>query len=68
MKTLTKEKYMFPCERWLDSNEDDQEVVRELPATGDLISEPLPGVEIHHKQTPGYDFILFQFMVAELMT
>nr|XP_019954598.1 PREDICTED: lipoxygenase homology domain-containing protein 1-like [Paralichthys olivaceus] len=42
MKTLTKEKYTFPCERWLDTNEDDNEVVRELPATGDLIAEPLP--------------------------
>lgn len=41
MKTLTKEKYTFPCERWLDTNEDDMEVVRELPATGDLIDEPL---------------------------
>uniref|UniRef100_A0A3B4AYF1 PLAT domain-containing protein n=1 Tax=Periophthalmus magnuspinnatus TaxID=409849 RepID=A0A3B4AYF1_9GOBI len=39
MKTLTKEKYTFPCERWLDTNEDDNEVVRELPATGDLINE-----------------------------
>lgn len=42
MKTLTKEKYKFSCERWLDTNEDDNEVVRELPASGDLISEPLP--------------------------
>ncbi|XP_011477254.1 lipoxygenase homology domain-containing protein 1-like [Oryzias latipes] len=42
IKTLTKEKYTFPCERWLDINEDDNEVVRELPATGDLIDEPLP--------------------------
>uniref|UniRef100_A0A673G4B6 PLAT domain-containing protein n=1 Tax=Sinocyclocheilus rhinocerous TaxID=307959 RepID=A0A673G4B6_9TELE len=42
MKTLTKETYKFPCERWLDANEDDNEVVRELPATGDLIPEPLP--------------------------
>ncbi|XP_071750893.2 lipoxygenase homology domain-containing protein 1 [Centroberyx gerrardi] len=42
MKTLTKEKYKFPCERWLDTNEDDNEVVRELPAIGDLIAEPLP--------------------------
>uniref|UniRef100_A0AAV2MQR6 PLAT domain-containing protein n=1 Tax=Knipowitschia caucasica TaxID=637954 RepID=A0AAV2MQR6_KNICA len=41
MKTLTKEKYTFPCERWLDVNEDDNEVVRELPATGALIDEPL---------------------------
>lgn len=42
MKTLTKETFKFPCERWLDANEDDNEVVRELPATGDLIPEPLP--------------------------
>lgn len=42
MKTLTKDKYTFPCERWLDTNEDDNEVVRELPATGELIAEPLP--------------------------
>uniref|UniRef100_A0A665TCQ2 Lipoxygenase homology domains 1b n=1 Tax=Echeneis naucrates TaxID=173247 RepID=A0A665TCQ2_ECHNA len=32
MKTLTKEKYSFHCERWLDTSEDDLEVVRELPA------------------------------------
>lgn len=47
MKTLTKEKYTFPCERWLDTNEDDQEVVRELTATGDLVAEPLPGTYRH---------------------
>uniref|UniRef100_A0A8B9L5M6 Lipoxygenase homology domains 1b n=1 Tax=Astyanax mexicanus TaxID=7994 RepID=A0A8B9L5M6_ASTMX len=41
MKTLTKENFKFPCERWLDTNEDDNEVVRELPAMGDLIEEPL---------------------------
>uniref|UniRef100_A0A8D3BN03 Lipoxygenase homology domains 1b n=1 Tax=Scophthalmus maximus TaxID=52904 RepID=A0A8D3BN03_SCOMX len=41
LKTLTKEKYKFPCERWLDTNEDDNEVVRELPACGDVIAEPL---------------------------
>ncbi|XP_065818145.1 lipoxygenase homology domain-containing protein 1 [Labrus bergylta] len=42
MKTLTKEKYTFPCERWLDTNEDDNEVVRELAATGQQVAEPLP--------------------------
>ncbi|KAM8885089.1 lipoxygenase homology domain-containing protein 1, partial [Spinachia spinachia] len=42
MKTLTKEKYTFPCGRWLDTNEDDNEVVRELPAMGDTVAEPLP--------------------------
>ncbi|XP_056097903.1 lipoxygenase homology domain-containing protein 1 isoform X1 [Rhinichthys klamathensis goyatoka] len=45
MKTLTKETYKFPCERWLDTNEDDNEVVRELPATGELIPEPLPVIK-----------------------
>lgn len=43
LKTLTKEKYKFPCERWLDTNEDDNEVTRELPAMGDIVPEPLTG-------------------------
>uniref|UniRef100_A0A8C6KKR9 ST8 alpha-N-acetyl-neuraminide alpha-2,8-sialyltransferase 5 n=1 Tax=Nothobranchius furzeri TaxID=105023 RepID=A0A8C6KKR9_NOTFU len=34
LKTLTMEKYSFDCGRWLDINEDDNEIVRELPATG----------------------------------
>ncbi|XP_061658036.1 lipoxygenase homology domain-containing protein 1-like [Syngnathoides biaculeatus] len=38
LKTLTMEKYAFECGRWLDVNEDDNEIVRELPATGDLCS------------------------------
>lgn len=42
MKTLTREKYSFICNRWLDINEDDNEIVRELPATGKLVPEPLP--------------------------
>ncbi|KAG7499250.1 lipoxygenase-likey domain-containing protein 1 isoform X1 [Solea senegalensis] len=42
LKTLTVEKYSFECGRWLDVNEDDNEIVRELPATGALIDEPLP--------------------------
>ncbi|XP_032395727.1 lipoxygenase homology domain-containing protein 1 isoform X1 [Etheostoma spectabile] len=42
LKTLTMEKYSFECGRWLDINEDDNEIIRELPATGALISEPLP--------------------------
>ncbi|KAM6965464.1 lipoxygenase homology domain-containing protein 1 [Aplochiton taeniatus] len=45
MKTLTKEKYKFPCERWLDTNEDDKEVVRELAATGEPVTEPLPVIK-----------------------
>lgn len=35
------EKYSFQCGRWLDVNEDDNEIIRELPATGALIAEPL---------------------------
>ncbi|XP_023816876.1 lipoxygenase homology domain-containing protein 1 [Oryzias latipes] len=42
LKTLTMEKYSFECGRWLDINEDDNEIVRELPATGAFIDEPLP--------------------------
>ena len=42
MKTLTKEKFSFDCGRWLDINEDDNEIVREIPATGALVPEPLP--------------------------
>uniref|UniRef100_A0A3B5KPH2 Lipoxygenase homology PLAT domains 1a n=1 Tax=Xiphophorus couchianus TaxID=32473 RepID=A0A3B5KPH2_9TELE len=37
LKTLTMDKYSFECGRWLDINEDDNEIVRELPATGALI-------------------------------
>ncbi|TRY95059.1 hypothetical protein DNTS_004690 [Danionella cerebrum] len=42
MKTLTREKYSFTCNRWLDINEDDNEIIRELPAEGKLVPEPLP--------------------------
>lgn len=49
MKALTKEKYTFPCERWLDTNEDDNEVVRELPATGEGITEPLSSMYMQRK-------------------
>ncbi|XP_030006124.1 lipoxygenase homology domain-containing protein 1 [Sphaeramia orbicularis] len=42
LKTLTMEKYSFECGRWLDINEDDNEIVREMPATGALIEDPLP--------------------------
>uniref|UniRef100_A0A8B9LQ53 Lipoxygenase homology domains 1a n=1 Tax=Astyanax mexicanus TaxID=7994 RepID=A0A8B9LQ53_ASTMX len=33
MKLINREKYNFTCNRWLDINEDDQEIIRELPAT-----------------------------------
>ncbi|KAI5096357.1 lipoxygenase-like domain-containing protein 1, partial [Silurus meridionalis] len=45
MKTMTREKYNFTCNRWLDINEDDQEIIRELPATGIHVPEPLPLVK-----------------------
>lgn len=43
LKTLTKEKYSFNCGRWLDINEEDNEIVRELPAEGSLVTEVMPG-------------------------
>lgn len=42
LNTLTKEKYSFLCGRWLDINEDDNEIIRELPAVGKCVPEPLP--------------------------
>lgn len=36
------EKYSFQCGRWLDVNEDDNEIIRELPAAGALAADPLP--------------------------
>ncbi|XP_056399217.1 lipoxygenase homology domain-containing protein 1 isoform X2 [Hyla sarda] len=45
LKTLTKEKYTFKCGRWLDLNEDDGEIVRELPAEGPLVANVLPVVK-----------------------
>ncbi|XP_071500737.1 lipoxygenase homology domain-containing protein 1-like [Diadema antillarum] len=37
--------YVFPCQRWLARDEDDGEIIRELPATGDTIKKPLPVVK-----------------------
>ncbi|XP_059505870.1 lipoxygenase homology domain-containing protein 1 [Stegostoma tigrinum] len=45
MKSLTKEKYSFKCGRWLDINEDDNEIIRELPAEGDCVDEVQPLVK-----------------------
>ncbi|KAG9471796.1 hypothetical protein GDO78_022716 [Eleutherodactylus coqui] len=45
LKTLTKEKYTFKCGRWLDPNEDDCEIVRELPAEGPLVVNVLPVIK-----------------------
>uniref|UniRef100_A0A8C2T270 Lipoxygenase homology PLAT domains 1 n=1 Tax=Coturnix japonica TaxID=93934 RepID=A0A8C2T270_COTJA len=51
LKTLTKDKYSFNCGRWLDINEDDNEVVRELPAEGSLVTEVMPGEMIKYRVT-----------------
>ncbi|KAM6289832.1 lipoxygenase homology domain-containing protein 1 [Aegotheles albertisi] len=45
LKTLTKEKYSFSCGRWLDINEEDNEIVRELPAEGSLVTEVMPVIK-----------------------
>uniref|UniRef100_A0A5F8GTD3 Lipoxygenase homology PLAT domains 1 n=1 Tax=Monodelphis domestica TaxID=13616 RepID=A0A5F8GTD3_MONDO len=37
MNNLTKAKYNFKCNRWLDTNEDDYEIVRELTAEGPTV-------------------------------
>lgn len=37
MNTLTKDKYNFNCNRWLDAFEDDNETVREMTAEGPTV-------------------------------
>ncbi|XP_073925632.1 lipoxygenase homology domain-containing protein 1 isoform X2 [Castor canadensis] len=37
MNTLNKEKYNFNCNRWLDANEDDNEIAREMTAEGPTV-------------------------------
>lgn len=39
----TKREYVFYCNRWLATDEDDNQILRELPATGEGIKKPLPG-------------------------
>ncbi|XP_076450682.1 LOW QUALITY PROTEIN: lipoxygenase homology domain-containing protein 1-like [Babylonia areolata] len=57
----SKTRFSFPCERWLAEDEDDKEIVRELPATGPAIKKPLPvvhyKVEVHtgKKSSAGTD-------------
>lgn len=40
--TNSNTKYSFKCDRWLSKDEDDHQIIRELPAFGPDI-EPLPG-------------------------
>ncbi|KAL2778057.1 lipoxygenase homology domain-containing protein 1 isoform 6 [Daubentonia madagascariensis] len=37
MNTLNKDKYNFNCNRWLDANEEDNEIVREMTAEGPTV-------------------------------
>lgn len=39
---LTRDRYVFRCGRWLSKNEDDKQIIRELPADGPGIEKPLP--------------------------
>ena len=38
----TKKKYLFVCGRWLADDEDDHQIIREIPAEGDTIKKPEP--------------------------
>jgi hypothetical protein len=68
----TKERYQFVCNRWLSKDEDDREIVRELPAEGDSIRKPLPlvkyDVEVHtgDKRGAGTDADVFLNIFGEL--
>ncbi|XP_028915161.1 lipoxygenase homology domain-containing protein 1 [Ornithorhynchus anatinus] len=45
LNPLTKAKYNFNCNRWLDINEDDNETVRELTAEGPVVRRIMPIVK-----------------------
>ena len=38
----TKKKYLFVCGRWLADDEDDHQIIREIPAEGETIKKPEP--------------------------
>ncbi|XP_039606557.1 lipoxygenase homology domain-containing protein 1-like [Polypterus senegalus] len=72
VKTLTKEKYNFFCGRWLDINEDDNEILRELPAQGDLVKQPLSIVKYRvtictgNKNGSGTDANVFICLIGDM--
>ncbi|CAF3703956.1 unnamed protein product, partial [Rotaria sordida] len=41
----TNKRYKFHCGRWLSKDDDDKQIIRELPAEGPGISKPLPIVK-----------------------
>ena len=38
---VNHDRYIFPCNRWLSKKEEDKQIVRELPAQGPGIKQPL---------------------------
>ncbi|XP_030849367.1 lipoxygenase homology domain-containing protein 1 [Strongylocentrotus purpuratus] len=68
----TGKTYMFPCQRWLARDEDDGEIIRELPAMADNIKKPLPVVKyqvsVHtgDKFGAGTDANVFCMLFGEL--
>ena len=39
----SKDRYTFVCNKWLAEDEDDGEIIREIPAEGPGIKKPQPG-------------------------
>ncbi|KAL5006870.1 hypothetical protein ScPMuIL_015676 [Solemya velum] len=68
----TKKRYIFPCDRWLAHNEDDHQIIREMPAEGPGIKKPLPlvkyDIEVHtgKKSGAGTDADVFVNIFGEL--
>ncbi|XP_042187934.1 lipoxygenase homology domain-containing protein 1 [Callorhinchus milii] len=72
LKSLTQEKYDFKCNRWLDMNEDDHEIIRELTAEGPLVPNVLPVLKYRvviytgTKSGSGTDANVYICLVGEL--
>ena len=68
----TKERYFFTCNRWLSKDEDDKQIVRELPAEAEFIRKPLKvvkyTVEVHtgDKRNAGTDANVFINIFGDL--
>uniref|UniRef100_A0A4W3I0Q9 Lipoxygenase homology PLAT domains 1 n=1 Tax=Callorhinchus milii TaxID=7868 RepID=A0A4W3I0Q9_CALMI len=71
-RSLTQEKYDFKCNRWLDMNEDDHEIIRELTAEGPLVPNVLPVLKYRvviytgTKSGSGTDANVYICLVGEL--
>jgi hypothetical protein len=68
----TKLRYFFICNRWLSKDEDDKQIVRELPAESEFIRKPLKVVkyivEVHtgDKRNAGTDADVFINIFGDL--